>query len=287
MHQLAKAVADLAVKQGVTLYLGAGVSRVTGRRKVRSIITDDGVQHDVDAIVCNADIGAMGRGDLGPDIKQSGDSRYARSLSAVVHFCVGRIGPEKTGAAYGQADNDLLFHNVFFSNQPYLDEFDSIFKRNELPKSPTVYVCAQDRKSGVCLNKKGQEDPVQERLYCLTNAPAFGNQVSDLSIRNEARHALDATLNVCGHRLVSKVETFIGPENFETHFPGSHGAIYGPASHGWKSTLDRKSAVSSVRNLFFAGGSVHPGAGVPMAAISGRLAADACSGTGVPKKSVI
>ena len=60
---------------------------------------------------------------------------------------------------------------------------------------------------------------------------------------------------------------------FAQRFPGSAGALYGQATHGWMSAFARPSARSKIRGLYLAGGSVHPGPGVPMAAMSGRLAA--------------
>ncbi|MFY7986840.1 MAG: CrtD protein, partial [Burkholderiaceae bacterium] len=59
------------------------------------------------------------------------------------------------------------------------------------------------------------------------------------------------------------------------HFPGSGGALYGPAANGWMATFAREQARSPMKGLYLAGGSVHPGPGVPMAAMSGVLAAEA------------
>ena len=63
------------------------------------------------------------------------------------------------------------------------------------------------------------------------------------------------------------------PQDFARLFPGSGGALYGQATHGWMSAFARPSSRSKVPGLYTAGGSVHPGPGVPMAAMSGRLAA--------------
>ncbi len=58
-------------------------------------------------------------------------------------------------------------------------------------------------------------------------------------------------------------------------FPATGGALYGQATHGWMSAFSRPGASSPVAGLSLAGGSIHPGPGVPMAALSGRLAAAA------------
>jgi 1-hydroxycarotenoid 3,4-desaturase len=63
------------------------------------------------------------------------------------------------------------------------------------------------------------------------------------------------------------------PADFEALFPATGGALYGRASHGWLSAFARPDASTAIEGLYVAGGSAHPGPGVPMAALSGRLAA--------------
>jgi 1-hydroxycarotenoid 3,4-desaturase len=69
--------------------------------------------------------------------------------------------------------------------------------------------------------------------------------------------------------------TVTTPKDFATAFPGSGGALYGAATHGKFAPLERPGATSAIPGLFLAGGTVHPGAGVPMAATSGVLASQA------------
>ena len=65
------------------------------------------------------------------------------------------------------------------------------------------------------------------------------------------------------------------PMDFHRRFPGSGGALYGQATHGWTSIFSRPAAQTPLSGLYLAGGSVHPGPGVPMASLSGQRAAEA------------
>jgi 1-hydroxycarotenoid 3,4-desaturase len=163
----------------------------------------------------------------------------------------------------------LVRHNVFF-NQDYRAEFEDIFDKRQLPAQGTVYVCAQDR------NDMGLADPASERILCLVNAPADGDTHSfNLSEIQACESSSLALMRRCGLEIDTSPQQVVRtlPQDFARLFPGSGGALYGQATHGWMSAFRRPSARSKVPGLYTAGGSVHPGPGVPMAAMSGRLAA--------------
>ena len=79
----------------------------------------------------------------------------------------------------------------------------------------------------------------------------------------------------CGMRIHQHREalTTTTPSDFHRLFPGTGGALYGPATHSWWAPMKRPAGRTPIPNLYLAGGSSHPGAGVPMAAIGGRQAA--------------
>jgi 1-hydroxycarotenoid 3,4-desaturase len=115
-------------------------------------------------------------------------------------------------------------------------------------------------------------------VLCLINAPAIGDRhaFSDDEI-SRAQMAMHRILEGRGLKLRLDAEAcaVTTPTGFEALFPGSGGALYGRASHGWTASFQRGGAETRIPGLYLAGGSVHPGAGVPMATLSGRIAAEA------------
>ena len=144
-------------------------------------------------------------------------------------------------------------------------------ERSRLPTSPTVYVCAQDR-DDACV-----ASGAPERLFCIVNAPANGDThafSNDETTRCKA--AVFALLAKHGLHLDFQPANLIGttPNEFAHRFPGTGGALYGRAPHGWLSSFQRPGVRSKVRGLYLVGGSTHPGPGVAMAALSGHHAAN-------------
>ncbi|MGA9025259.1 MAG: 1-hydroxycarotenoid 3,4-desaturase CrtD [Steroidobacteraceae bacterium] len=260
MHRLAAALAAVAARHGAALNYSTEIARihVEGAR-VSAVETAGGERIAVDAVVCNADNGALAAGLFGPAAARSvrPTARAARSLSAVTWNMLART-----------EGFELARHTVFFSAD-YAAEFDDIFRRGRLPSGPTVYVCAQDR----C--DPGGESLAAERLFCLVNAPPTGDVHPFESAEIEqCESRVFELLRTCGltvHRTSAPQVTT--PADFERLYPATGGALYGPASHGWRASFVRPGSRSSIPGLYLAGGSTHPGAGVPMAATSGRLAA--------------
>jgi 1-hydroxycarotenoid 3,4-desaturase len=163
----------------------------------------------------------------------------------------------------------LLRHNVFFGAD-YASEFQALFRAGRLPTAPTIYVCAQDRGDAPL------DTGAPERLLVLVNAPPNGDSQPPTPEEIAACETATFThLRQCGleveRRPQAEVQTT--PAAFHQAFPGTGGALYGQAVHGWQATFRRPAARTGLKGFYLAGGSTHPGAGVPMAAMSGRLAA--------------
>lgn len=263
MIRLAAVMAQTARDLGCDLRLDLGARKIAaGRNGVTGVVTERDEWIDADAIVYNGDISALGL--LGLHHEMTGIKSVApanRSLSAVTFAMVGNV-----------RNFPLAHHNVFFGDD-YRDEFAAIFERASTTERPTVYLCAQDRPA----DGGGHRKP-EERLFCLINAPANGDTVAmnDREIARCLENTI-AQMKSCGLDMKpdpGSVQTTT-PHDFARLFPATGGALYGRAQHGWTASFARPGARTKIAGLYLAGGSVHPGPGVPMAAISGQLAAAA------------
>jgi 1-hydroxycarotenoid 3,4-desaturase len=260
MHEVARTLTRVAAERGAQIRYDAHVREIATRDgKATGVILESGELIAADAVVFNGDCNALAAGHLGKAVSGAVPlvPPATRSLSAIT-WCV-----------HGRTRGfPLTHHNVFFA-EDYAREFESIFGRRRITEAPTVYVCAQDR---------GADEVIEapERLLILVNAPADGD-VAPLRAEQlaEVQSRTFELMQRCG-LVVEGVQTGVrtDPRGFNDLFPATGGALYGRATHGPFATFARPGSRSRIRGLYLAGGSVHPGPGVPMATLSGRRAAE-------------
>lgn len=262
MQRLAAALTALAAARGVRFRFATEVAEVVVRNAhAAGVRLAGGESIDAGTVLWNGDPAALAAGNLGTAARAAvaPTDWSQRSLSAMTWNIVART-----------SGFPLLRHNVFFSAD-YAAEFSQLLRHQQLPQNPTVYVCAQDRQD--------TPDPVpnnEERLLCLVNAPARGDGVAFGS--REIQQCENTTfefLERCGLCIQRRPESTLltTPYEFNRRFPATGGALYGRSVHGWRASFQRPGSRSKLPGLYLTGGGTHPGAGVPMVALSGRSAA--------------
>lgn len=260
IHALAKALANLAERQGARVRTGAGVAEVlTNGGRTSGVRLASGEVIPADTVICNGDPSALATGRFGEAAMRAVPAipPAKRSLSALVWYA----HVETRGAA-------LTHHNVFFSRD-YAAEFADI-GAGRTPSEPTVYVCAIDRGA----DHHAPPPQGRERLQIIVNAPADGDtHTYTPEERERCTRAMMATLERCGLTLDEPFpHQLMTPTDWEHLFPATGGALYGRASHGWAASFQRQGPKTRLPGLYCTGGATHPAAGVPMAALSGQLA---------------
>ena len=275
MHRIATAIAAAIERCGGRVRCAAPVDRIVVERgRAVGVVLAGGERIDGSAVVFNGDTAALAGGLLGEDAVSAAAPirREQRSLSAITWHLRARTG-----------GFPLVRHNVFFgADSPR--EFDELFGQRRLPTDATVYVCAQDRGADDGPADEPRDD-APERLMCLINAPADADRgAPDAGEIARCERQMFAKLKAGGLDLEPPATPPVvtGPGDFARLFPATGGALYGRATHGWAASFERPSSTSRLPGLYLAGGSVHPGPGLPMAALSGRLAADSVIADGRP-----
>lgn len=267
LFEIAKAALKIAGKLGVEIRTKA---EVTAARQC-----GEGWELDVggrgerfDAVVCNQDVlAALPRflpPALGEKFRQTHLEKQPLSISGFVLYL---------GVA--REFSQLEHHNIFFSDD-YPREFREMFEAKAPAGEPTIYVCIHSK-----------SDPARaptgcENWFVLVNAPpvdserpldwsslaqTYGDAIID---RLEQRFALT------GVRSAIRVREHFTPPDFIDRYGALGGALYGFASHSTMSAFRRPPLrAKGVRNFYFVGGSTHPGGGLPLVVLSGKMVADA------------
>jgi phytoene desaturase len=270
------ALVRLAEELGVEVRNGTGVRRILHEgSRATGIETEAGEKVDLAAVVSNSDAVRTHRELVGGKAAEAFEARrsYEPACSGVVLY----LGLDRR---YEQ----LIHHNFVFSRDPE-EEFDHIYRLGEPAPDPTCYVCAPAQTEPAVAPEGG------EALYVLVHTPYLRSRHDWTRLlpgyRKTILEKLARTAKLEGIEERIRVERWLTPQDIHVRYSVLDGAIYGLASHGRLTGAFKPTNRSpDLKGLYLAGGAAHPGAGMPMALMSGWIAADALDRDGVAPRGV-
>ena len=259
MVAITESLVALAERQGVQFHYGQPVERirVNGRRATGLLV--GGTELSADIVVSNMDVTPTYRRLL-PDLKAPEKTlSQERSSSALIFYWgVRREFPE------------LDLHNILFAND-YEAEFRDLFEHKTLHGDPTVYIHITSK------DLEGEAPVGGENWFVMINAPAdYGQDWG--SWRAKARASVLAKIErALGIDVAPfiEVEEVLDPPTIQSRTGSDRGALYGASSNNAMAAFVRHPNFHrQIPNLFFVGGSAHPGGGIPLCLLSAKIAAD-------------
>jgi len=260
MAKIAEALESLAKRRGVTFRFNTVATAWSGTEAT----SHDGVRAAADVLICNGDVLGAQTGFLSglvtsPEREKA--QRVPLSTSGFILFLGVR-----------ERDPRLGHHNIFFSDD-YPREFEEIHGSKICPTEPTIYVSVSARTDP-------QHAPEgHDNYFVLVNAPARDpnwpwtyaetRSYRDIIFKRLERFGLEGL----SERIIS--ESIFTPGDFAARDLAYHGALYGWASHSIKTSLFRPPLrAKGAKNVYFAGGTTHPGGGIPLVLLSGKMVAE-------------
>jgi phytoene desaturase len=258
MYEIPRSLEKLARELGVKFLTDSEVETIIVENKKAVGVKANGEVISADYIVSNADA-----------------IETYRSLLPVTNKRIESREPSCSGfvlllGTHKKFDR-LAHHNIFFSDD-YKAEFDAIFKQKIPAPKPTIYICATSR------TDQSQSPEGHENLFVLVNAPYTSEKVDWQKEAKPYRDLIIKKLESFGLDDLEKsidFEQIITPTDFETKYRANKGSIYGISSNGIFSAFLRVPNKSKdIENLYFVGGATHPGGGIPLVLLSGKMTSE-------------
>ncbi|MAS52844.1 MAG: phytoene dehydrogenase [Flavobacteriales bacterium] len=256
MHSITQSLYEKAISLDVKFYFNSKVTQInTGISKIKSIEVD-GRSHEADVFVSNMDVVPFYKNLLRNKKQPKKVINQERSSSALIFYW----GIKKEF-------KKLILHNILFSNN-YKDEFDYIFNKSDVYYDPTIYINISSKLSNTDAPKGN------ENWFVMINVPRDKGQNWDELIAKSKKNIIskiNRNFNIDLEHLI-EFEEVLDPRLIEKKTGSFQGSLYGTSSNSKKSAFFRHPNFSKdIKNLYFCGGSVHPGGGIPLALSSAKI----------------
>ncbi|MGA1873565.1 MAG: phytoene desaturase family protein [Thermoplasmatota archaeon] len=264
IFEITRSLTEISEKLGVRFHFGKEVERIELRGKEVHGLRIDGFIKRYDVVISNSDASNTYKSLLDKNHRSAG-KKYSS------------LEPSSSGGVFywgvSSENEEMLTNNIFFSSD-YKQEFDDIWIGKRAPRDPTVYV-----------NITSKVDPVDappgcENWFVLVNVPYDSGQNWDEEmklLRGRVFRRIERAIGKDIEQAID-VERMLDPPGIERRWSGNKGSIYGISSNDRRSAFRRQGNRSRrIRGLYFCGGSAHPGGGIPLVILSGKITSDLVS----------
>jgi phytoene desaturase len=259
MYQITDTLSKVAENLGVKFHFNSGVEKIALENKKAVGIYQNGEIIPADLVVSNMDIYPTYRNLLSEEKQPENILKQERSSSALIFYW----GIEKEF-------KELGLHNIFFSDD-YRKEFEHIFKSKTVASDPTVYVNITSK------HTPSDAPEGMENWFVMVNVPSNSGQDWDKLIPEIKASVLAKLSRVLGTNIADfiKTESILEPRTIESKTSSYQGSLYGSSSNNrYSAFLRHPNFHQKIKGLYFSGGSVHPGGGIPLCLLSAKIIDD-------------
>jgi len=259
MISIAEALYKLAIKKGVKFQFNSNVQRIieTEGKAVGVVVNGQNILCDI--VVSNVDAYFTYLRLLNKPVRAKKVLKQERSSSALIFYW-----------GINKKFDELGLHNIFFSKS-YQQEFNAIFNSKKLFSDPTVYI-------NISSKHDAEHAPAgAENWFVMINVPANTGQDWD-QLKLQAREAVISKLSRMLQQDIASLittERILDPIGIEAATASYQGSLYGTSSNSRMAAFFRHANFNrKIRQLYFCGGSVHPGGGIPLCFKSAKIVSE-------------
>ncbi|GAA4275186.1 1-hydroxycarotenoid 3,4-desaturase CrtD [Aquimarina gracilis] len=259
MYSITKGLFELATDLGVVFYFNTRVDEIiVEKNKVTGVVINKEII-EADIIVSNMDIVPTYQKLLPHQKAPHKIIQQPRSSSALIFYW----GIRKTF-------QELDLHNIFFSEN-YKKEFECLFDKKEVHSDPTVYINITSK------NETKDAPKGCENWFVMINVPNNQGQNWDEIIESSRKNIVKKLSRILKVTIEDLIETeeILDPRKIESNTQSYQGSLYGSSSNNkYAAFLRHPNFSRKIKNLYFCGGSVHPGGGIPLCLLSGKIVSE-------------
>jgi len=275
IYAIAQAMAQLAEELGVTIHTSCGVKEIgVANGRFSHLILENGKIVRGTAVVSNLDVTTTRQ-----HLLKNFNAKAQRRRGLTIHhlpITIHHSPPESSCSGFilllgiNKQFPELAHHNILFSPD-YPAEFKAIFKQGQPPTDPTIYIAITSKTDPQHAPEGG------ENWFVLVNAPPLDDRY-DWHANQQAYRDLvlqkiaDFGFDVRDHIVTEQVLT---PHDLAEGSGAWRGALYGASPNSpWAAFKRPHNRSPQIQGLYYVGGTTHPGGGVPMVTLSGKVAAE-------------